>query len=128
MASLANLTELYSVSNSTTDSSFISTTDSPIVEPFFPRSGYTILSVVMGIVTVTAIILNVTVIIVTTRHRQLRQPLNYALVNLAVADLGTAVMGGVPAVLSNAAGHHIMGRGGCILEGFSVALFGEKFL
>ncbi|XP_063072706.1 parapinopsin-like [Engraulis encrasicolus] len=95
------------------------------VEPFFfPRYGYTILSVVMGIVTVTAVILNSTVIIVTLQHRQLRQPLNYALVNLAVADLGTALMGGVPAVVSNAAGRHVTGRAGCILEGFSVSLFG----
>ncbi|XP_041946137.1 parapinopsin-like [Alosa sapidissima] len=116
MALSANLTEPYSSS--------ISFTENPTVEPFFPRYGYTILSVVMGIVTVTAVVLNVTVIVVTARHRQLRQPLNYALVNLAVADLGTAVMGGVPAVLSNAAGHHVLGRAGCILEGFSVALFG----
>lgn len=104
----------------------MSITGDPTVEPFFPRYGYTTLSVVMGIVTVTAVTLNVTVITVTARHRQLRQPLNYALVNLAVADLGTALMGGVPAVLSNAAGHHITGRAGCILEGFSVALFGES--
>ncbi|KAL2091595.1 hypothetical protein ACEWY4_013858 [Coilia grayii] len=116
MALPANFTEPSSSSSSMTDN--------PVVDSFFPRYGYTTLSVIMGIVTVTAVTLNSTVIIVTSRHRQLRQPLNYALVNLAVADLGTAVMGGMPAVLSNAAGRHMTGRAGCVLEGFSVSLFG----
>uniref|UniRef100_A0AAY4AA47 G-protein coupled receptors family 1 profile domain-containing protein n=1 Tax=Denticeps clupeoides TaxID=299321 RepID=A0AAY4AA47_9TELE len=93
-------------------------------EQLLPRGGYIALSVIMAGVSVMAIILNATVIAVTLRHRQLQQPLNYALVNLAVADLGAALCGGVPAALSNALGYHAGGWAGCVLEGFSVALFG----
>lgn len=69
--------------------------------------------------------MNVLVIVVTVRHRKLRQPLNYALVNLAVADLGCALFGGLPTMVTNAMGYFSMGRLGCVLEGFAVAFFGE---
>uniref|UniRef100_A0AAR2KZ21 G-protein coupled receptors family 1 profile domain-containing protein n=1 Tax=Pygocentrus nattereri TaxID=42514 RepID=A0AAR2KZ21_PYGNA len=74
--------------------------------------------------TLSGVILNVLVIIVTLRHRQLRQPLNYALVNLAVADLGCAMFGGLPTTVTNAMGYFSLGRLGCVLEGFAVAFFG----
>ncbi|KAE8298537.1 Parapinopsin [Larimichthys crocea] len=57
-------------------------------------------------------------------HKQLRQPLNYALVNMAVADLGTAMTGGVLAVVNNAQGYFSLGRTGCVMEGFAVSLCG----
>ncbi|XP_067090275.1 parapinopsin-like [Osmerus mordax] len=78
----------------------------------------------MAIFTGPAIVLNATVIVVTLMHRQLRQPLNYALVNMAVADLGAALTGGVLSVVNNAVGYFSMGRVGCVMEGFSVSLFG----
>ncbi|XP_041639145.1 parapinopsin b isoform X2 [Cheilinus undulatus] len=71
-----------------------------------------------------AIILNATVIIVSLMHKQLRQPLNYALVNMAVADLGTAMTGGVLSVVNNAQGYFSLGRTGCVMEGFAVSLCG----
>lgn len=89
------------------------------------RTGYTILAVIMGTFSVVGIILNVLVIVVTMRHRQLRQPLSYALVNLAVCDLGCAVFGGLPTTVTNAVGYFNLGRAGCVLEGFAVAFFGE---
>lgn len=92
-----------------------------------PRAVLVTLSVVMAVFSVTAVVLNVTVIAVTLRHRQLRQPLNFALVNLAVADLGTTLTGAVPSVVTNAAGYYISGRVGCVLEGFCVAFFGQSF-
>lgn len=64
-------------------------------------------------------------IIVSLMHKQLRQPLNYALVNMAVADLGTAMTGGVLSVVNNAQGYFSLGRTGCVMEGFAVSLFGE---
>uniref|UniRef100_A0A671VYZ6 Rhodopsin n=1 Tax=Sparus aurata TaxID=8175 RepID=A0A671VYZ6_SPAAU len=88
------------------------------------RTGYTILAVIMGVFSVVGIILNVLVIVVTMRHRQLRQPLSYALVNLAVCDLGCAVFGGLPTTVTNAVGYFNLGRAGCVLEGFAVAFFG----
>lgn len=90
------------------------------------RSGYTTLAVIIGTFSVAGVILNIIVIVVTLRHRQLRQPLNYALVNLAVADLGCALFGGLPTMVTNAMGYFNLGRVGCILEGFAVAFFGES--
>ena len=64
-------------------------------------------------------------VVVTISHRQLRQPLNFALVNLAIADLGCAIFCGVPTMVTNAMGYFSLGRLGCVLEGFAVAFFGE---
>ncbi|KAK3540501.1 hypothetical protein QTP70_032461, partial [Hemibagrus guttatus] len=89
-----------------------------------PRIGYTILAILMALSSSIGIILNVVVIIVTVRYKQLRQPLNYALINLAVADLGCAVFGGLVTAVTNAMGYFSLGRIGCVLEGFAVAFFG----
>ncbi|KAM6977809.1 parapinopsin a [Aplochiton taeniatus] len=88
------------------------------------RRGYTILAVIMGVFSVSGVFLNVLVVVVTARHRQLRQPLNYALVNLAVADLGCAMFGGIPTAITNAMGYFSLGRLGCVAEGFAVSFFG----
>uniref|UniRef100_A0A8C6UKG4 Parapinopsin b n=1 Tax=Neogobius melanostomus TaxID=47308 RepID=A0A8C6UKG4_9GOBI len=96
----------------------------PSGEPPLSRTGFLILAVFMAIFTGPAIVLNATVIIVSLMHKQLRQPLNYALVNMAVADLGTALTGGILSVVNNAQGHFSFGRTGCVLEGFAVALCG----
>ncbi|XP_051526141.1 parapinopsin a [Myxocyprinus asiaticus] len=93
-------------------------------DDIMPRMGYTILAVIIGFFSFFGVILNVTVIIVTLQHRQLRQPLNFALVNLAVADLGCATFGGLPTMVTNAMGYFSLGRLGCVLEGFAVAFFG----
>ncbi|XP_007237135.2 parapinopsin a [Astyanax mexicanus] len=93
-------------------------------DEIMPRIGYTILAIIIGFFSVSGVILNVLVIVVTLRHKQLRQPLNYALVNLAVADLGCAMFGGMPTVITNAMGYFSLGRVGCVLEGFAVAFFG----
>lgn len=82
----------------------------------------------MAIFTGPAIVLNATVIIVSLMHKQLRQPLNYALVNMAVADLGTALTGGVLSVVNNAQGYFSRGRTGCVMEVVAVSFFGECWL
>uniref|UniRef100_A0A672FJ04 Parapinopsin-like n=1 Tax=Salarias fasciatus TaxID=181472 RepID=A0A672FJ04_SALFA len=96
----------------------------PQREPPLSPAGYVVLSVVMAAFTGPAIVLNATVIIVSLMHKTLRQPLNYALVNMAVADLGTAMTGGVLSVVNNAQGYFSLGRTGCVMEGFAVSLFG----
>nr|BAV78537.1 UV sensitive parapinopsin [Danio rerio] len=101
-----------------------STAASGSIAEVMPRTGYTILAVIIGVFSVCGVILNVTVITVTLKYKQLRQPLNFALVNLAVADLGCAVFGGLPTVVTNAMGYFSLGRVGCVLEGFAVAFFG----
>nr|XP_061788752.1 parapinopsin-like [Nerophis lumbriciformis] len=93
-------------------------------EPPLSRGGFILLSVVMALFTGPAVVLNATVIIVSLLHKQLRQPLNYALVNMAVADLGSAVTGGLLSVVHNAQGFSSLGRTGCVMEGFAVSLFG----
>ncbi|XP_010865161.1 parapinopsin a [Esox lucius] len=95
-----------------------------INDALLSRTGYTFLAVVIGVISVAGVFLNVLVIVVTLRHRQLHQPLNYALVNLAVADLGCALFGGLPTMVTNAMGFFSLGRLGCVLEGFAVAFFG----
>ncbi|XP_029995214.1 parapinopsin a [Sphaeramia orbicularis] len=91
---------------------------------FLSQTSYTVLAVIMGVFSVVGIILNLLVIVVTVKHRQLRQPLSYALVNLAVCDLGCAVLGGLPTTVSSAMGYFSFGRVGCVIEGLSVAFFG----
>lgn len=93
-----------------------------------PRIGYTTLAIIMTLSSTFGIILNMVVIIVTVRHKQLRQPINYALVNLAVADLGCAVFGGLLTAVTNYMGYFSLGRLGCVLEGFAVAFFGKYLL
>ncbi|CAL8337146.1 unnamed protein product [Lota lota] len=94
-------------------------------DPQLSDGVYLALSAIMALVTVPSIVLNATVIAVTLKHKQLRQPLNYALVNMAVADLGAALTGGVLGVVFNAMpGHAPLGRTGCVVEGFTVSVFG----
>ena len=101
-----------------------STKEPPLLSP----SAYTALAVLMGLVSAAGILLNLLVVVVTVKHRQQRQPLSYALVNLAVCDLGCAAFGGVPTTVANAMGYFSMGRLGCVLEGFAVAFFGKSGL
>ena len=60
--------------------------------------------------TIVTIVLNSTVIVLLLINKQLRQPLNYALVNMAVADLGTVLTGGILSVVNNALGYFSLGR------------------
>ncbi|AWP02792.1 putative parapinopsin-like isoform 5 [Scophthalmus maximus] len=96
----------------------------PQGDPPLSYPGFVILAIIMAVFTGPAIVLNATVIIVSLMHKQLRQPLNYALVNMAVADLGTAMTGGVLSVVNNAQGYFSLGRTGCVMEGFAVSVCG----
>ncbi|XP_076022917.1 parapinopsin-like [Genypterus blacodes] len=103
------------------NSSTAHTSDKPAL---LSRAGYTTVAVIIGVFSVVGILVNVLVIVVTVRHRQLRQPLSYALVNLAVCDLGCAMFGGLPTAVTSAMGYFSLGRLGCVLEGFAVSFFG----
>uniref|UniRef100_A0A8D2L034 G-protein coupled receptors family 1 profile domain-containing protein n=1 Tax=Varanus komodoensis TaxID=61221 RepID=A0A8D2L034_VARKO len=83
-----------------------------------PRIGYTIIAIIMATSCTLSVILNTTVIVVTIKYKQLRQPINYSLVNLAIADLGAALLGGSLNVETNAVGYYNLGRAGCVTEGF----------
>ncbi|TDH10486.1 hypothetical protein EPR50_G00075620 [Perca flavescens] len=101
-----------------------SSSHSSVNTELMSRTGYTVMAIIMGVFSVAGIALNVLVIVVTIRHRKLRQPLSYALVNLAICDLGCAVFGGLTTTVTNAMGYFSLGRVGCVLEGFAVSFFG----
>ncbi|XP_030631208.1 vertebrate ancient long opsin b [Chanos chanos] len=85
---------------------------------------YTFLAGLMFVVTSLSLSENFTVMLVTFRFKQLRQPLNYIIVNLSVADFLVSLIGGTISFLTNARGYFFLGKWACVLEGFAVTYFG----
>ncbi|NP_001279976.1 blue-sensitive opsin-like [Callorhinchus milii] len=67
-------------------------------------------------------------LLVTVKHKKLRQPLNYILVNLAVANLVMIMFGFVLSFYTTMNGYFIFGPIGCIFEGFFATLGGQVAL
>lgn len=86
---------------------------------------FTILAVLMFVVTSLSLSENFLVMFVTFKFKQLRQPLNYIIVNLAIADFLVSLTGGLISFLTNARGYFFLGRWACVLEGFAVTFFGR---
>ncbi|NWR73298.1 OPSP protein, partial [Centropus unirufus] len=89
-----------------------------------PRAMYLSVAVLMGIVVVSASVLNGLVIVVSIRYKKLRSPLNYILVNLAVANLLVTLCGSSVSFSNNINGFFVFGNQMCELEGFMVSLTG----
>ncbi|NXX78951.1 OPSP protein, partial [Urocolius indicus] len=89
-----------------------------------PRSMYLCVAVLMGSVVLSASILNGLVIVVSIRYKQLRSPLNYILLNLAVANLLVTLCGSSVSFNNNINGFFVLGKQLCELEGFMVSLTG----
>nr|XP_013051898.2 pinopsin [Anser cygnoides] len=89
-----------------------------------PRSMYTSVAVLMGVVVVCASVVNGLVIVVSIRYKKLRSPPNYILVNLALADLLVTLCGSSVSLSNNINGFFVFGRRMCELEGFMVSLTG----
>lgn len=87
---------------------------------------FTLISCLMFAVTSLSLAENSTVMLVTYKFKQLRQPLNYIIVNLSVADFCLSLVGGTISFLTNARGYFFLGRWACVLEGFAVTFFGES--
>ncbi|XP_066519883.1 vertebrate ancient long opsin b isoform X2 [Hoplias malabaricus] len=85
---------------------------------------YTFLACLMFVVTSLSLTENFAVMLVTYKFKQLRQPLNYIIVNLSVADFLVSLIGGSISFLTNACGYFFLGRWACVLEGFAVTFFG----
>ncbi len=79
----------------------------------------------MFVVTAVSLCENFTVMLVTFRFKQLRQPLNYIIVNLSLADFLVSASGGTISFLTNYQGYFFLGRWACVLEGFAVTYFGK---
>ncbi|KAM9370619.1 pinopsin-like [Phaethornis superciliosus] len=89
-----------------------------------PRGLYLWVAVLMGTIVVSASVVNGLVIVVSIRYKQLRTPLNYILVNLAVADLLVTLCGSSISFSNNIKGFFVFGKRMCELEGFMVSLTG----
>ncbi|NXG91394.1 OPSP protein, partial [Stercorarius parasiticus] len=89
-----------------------------------PQGMYLSVAVLMGIVVVSASVVNGLVIVVSIRYKKLRSPLNYILVNLAVADLLVTLCGSAVSFSNNINGFFVFGKQMCELEGFMVSLTG----
>lgn len=90
-----------------------------------PRGMYLSVAVLMGIVVISASVVNGLVIVVSIRYKKLRSPLNYILVNLAVADLLVTLCGSSVSFSNNINGFFVFGKRLCELEGFMVSLTGK---
>nr|XP_020650665.1 vertebrate ancient opsin-like [Pogona vitticeps] len=90
------------------------------IEPW----NFHLISALMFLVTFLSLTENFTVILVTLKFKQLRQPLNYVIVNLCVADFLVSLIGGTISFFTNLKGYFYMGRWACVLEGFAVTFFG----
>jgi len=90
-----------------------------------PRGLYLSVAVLMGIVVVSASVVNGLVIVVSIRYKKLRSPLNYILVNVAVADLLVTLCGSSVSFSNNINGFFVFGKRMCELEGFMVSLTGK---
>lgn len=108
----------------------LSTTDDPFNGPIKNISpwNFTILAVLMFVVSSLSLTENFLVMFVTFKFKQLRQPLNYIIVNLAIADFLVSLTGGVISFLTNARGYFFLGKWACVLEGFAVTFFGRLTL
>ena len=86
---------------------------------------YSLLAAYMLFLMTTAFTVNFLTLFVTVKHKKLRTPLNYILLNLAVADL-FMVIGGFTVTLYTALhGYFVLGVTGCNVEGFFATLGGE---
>lgn len=87
---------------------------------------YSLLAAYMLFLIISAFPINFLTLHVTVKHKKLRNPLNYVLLNLAVADL-FMIIGGFTVTLYTALhGYFILGVTGCNIEGFFATMGGKK--
>ncbi|XP_042307852.1 rhodopsin [Sceloporus undulatus] len=69
--------------------------------------------------------INFLTLFVTIQHKKLRTPLNYILLNLAIANLFMVLIGFTTTMYTSMNGYFIFGTIGCNVEGFFATLGGE---
>lgn len=89
------------------------------------RWNFQLLTAIMFLITTLSIVENFIVIVVTFKFKQLRQPLNYIIVNLSVADFLVSIVGGSISIATNSRGYFFLGSWACVVEGFAVTFFGK---
>ncbi|XP_024611505.1 long-wave-sensitive opsin 1 [Neophocaena asiaeorientalis asiaeorientalis] len=120
-----------SFEDSTQGSVFTYTNSNSTRDPFdgpnyhiAPRWVYHLTSVWMVFVLIASIFTNGPVLAATVKFKKLRHPLNWMLVNLAVADLAETVIASTISVVNQMYGYFVLGHPLCIVEGFTVSLCG----
>ncbi|XP_063071550.1 green-sensitive opsin-3-like [Engraulis encrasicolus] len=76
----------------------------------------------------TGLPINLLTLAVTAMHKKLRQPLNFILVNLAVAGTIMTLFGNTVAFATALQGYFVFGPVGCNIEGFAATLGGQVSL
>lgn len=79
----------------------------------------------MFIVVVLSTFTNGLVLVATAKFKKLRHPLNWILVNLAVADIAETLIASTISVVNQIYGYFILGHPLCVLEGYTVAACGK---
>lgn len=89
---------------------------------------YKILALYMFFLICTGTPINGLTLLVTAQNKKLRQPLNYILVNLAVAGLIMCAFGFTITITSAVNGYFILGATACGIEGFMATLGGQRVI
>ncbi|KAK2490163.1 hypothetical protein MC885_001824 [Smutsia gigantea] len=86
---------------------------------------FSMLAAYMCLLIVLGFPINFLTLYVTVQHKKLRTPLNYILLNLAVADLFMVFGGFTTTLYTSLHGYFVFGPTGCNLEGFFATMGGE---
>ncbi|XP_076811787.1 pinopsin-like [Clavelina lepadiformis] len=87
------------------------------------RGYYTFLAVYMTVLFILSCFFNSVVIVATIKYKKLRKPINYLIVNLAVADLANASIECLISIFTNAVGYFYLGKYVCQFLGYTVSVF-----
>nr|QGW08844.1 rhodopsin [Carcharhinus melanopterus] len=89
---------------------------------------FSVLTAYMFFLIITGFPVNFLTLYVTIENKKLRQPLNFILLNLAVADLFMVFGGFTVTLVTSMNGYFVFGSTGCNFEGFFATLGGEVAL
>lgn len=90
-----------------------------------PRWVYNLATVWMFFVVIASTFTNGLVLVATAKFKKLRHPLNWILVNLAIADLAETLLASTISVINQIFGYFILGHPMCIFEGYTVSVCGK---
>lgn len=90
-----------------------------------PRWVYNLSTCWMILVVILSVFTNGLVLVSTAKFKKLRHPLNWILVNLAIADLGETVFASTISVCNQYFGYFILGHPMCVFEGYTVSVCGK---
>ncbi|XP_078393484.1 red-sensitive opsin-like [Cetorhinus maximus] len=89
-----------------------------------PRWVYHLSSFWMVLVVAASVFSNGLILAATCKYKKLRHPLNWILVNLAIADLGETFFASTISIYNQFFGFFILGHAVCVFEGFTVSVCG----